>query len=76
LQINVYRYNQALTLADGVAGQRLTIIHEVDGGSAVLHRPQKQDCSTLHLQRGDSATLVFLDTKGWMIESLHGATSA
>jgi len=69
--------NEALTLADGVAGQRLTIIHEVDGGSAVLTPTTATGFATITFTNvGDSATLVFLDTKGWMIESLHGATSA
>jgi hypothetical protein len=67
----------ALTLADGVAGQRLTIIHEVAGGSAVLTPTTKTGFTTITFTNaGDSATLVFLDTRGWMIESLHGATSA
>ncbi len=66
---------QNLTLANGVAGQRLTIINEAAGGSAVLEPTAKTGFSTITFANaGDSATLVFLDTKGWMIESLHGAT--
>lgn len=67
----------ALTLDDGVAGQRLTIIHEVDGGSAVLTPTTKTGFATITFTAaGDSATLVFLATRGWMVESLNGAVAA
>ncbi len=68
---------EALTLADGTAGQRKTIIHEVDGGSGVLTPTTATGFTTITFTNvGDSATLVFLATRGWMIESLNGAVAA
>jgi len=68
---------QALTLANGTAGQRKTIIHEVDGGSAVLTPTTKTGFTTITFTNvGDSATLVYLTTRGWMIQALNGAVAA
>lgn len=68
---------QALTLADGTPGQRKTIIHEVDGGSGVLTPTTKTGFTTITFTAvGESAVLVFLATRGWMIESLRGAVAA
>ena len=59
----------ALTLADGVAGQEKTIIHGVDGGSAVLTPTTKTGFSTITFTAaGESATLVFLATRGWCLK--------
>ena len=66
-----------LTLADGTPGHVMIIIHEVDGGSAVLTPATKTGFSTITFTAvGDSATLVFLATRGWMITSLNGAVAA
>ena len=67
----------ALTLADGVAGQEMEIIHEVDGGSAVLTPTTKTGFSTITFTNvGDSCRLRFLATRGWMLVSLNGAVAA
>lgn len=68
---------QALTLANGTDGQIKTIIHEVDGGSAVLTPTTKTGFSTITFTNvGDSATIQYLTTRGWMILALNGATAA
>lgn len=68
---------QALTLADGVAGQFKNIIHAVDGGSAVLTPTTKTGFSTITFTAaGDSAVLQYMATQGWMIVSLNGAVAA
>ena len=68
---------QALTLADGVAGQEKTIIHGVDGGSAVLTPTTKTGWSTCTFTAaGESLTLVFLATRGWCVKSSYLAVVA
>lgn len=68
---------QALSLADGVAGQIKRIIHVVDGGSGVLTPTTKTGYSTITFTNaGDSASLEFVATQGWLILSLNGATAA
>ena len=68
---------QALTLADGTAGQRKVIIHGVDGGSGVLTPTTKTGFTTITFTAvGDSCVLRYLTTRGWMIESLNGAVAA
>ena len=68
---------QALTLADGVAGQEKTIIHGVDGGSAILTPTTKTGFSTVTFTTaGESVTLVFLTTRGWIVKSSYLATIA
>lgn len=69
--------SQALTMADGVNGQLKSIVHEVDGGSAILTPTTKTGFSTITFTAvGDSATLVFVTTRGWMILAVNGATVA
>ena len=68
---------QALTLADGVEGQIKRIVHVVDGGSGVLTPTTKTGFTTITFTNvGDSATLQFFTTRGWMIVSLNGAVAA
>jgi hypothetical protein len=68
---------QALTLANGADGQIKTIIHDVDGGSAVLTPATKTGYSTITFTNaGESATLQFVATRGWIILSLYGAVAA
>lgn len=68
---------QALTLANGVAGQTKVIIHEVDGGSAVLTPTTKTGFTTITFTNaGDSCVLRYLTTRGWMIQALNGAVAA
>lgn len=68
---------QALTLADGTNGQWKTIIHAVDGGSAVLTPTTKTGFSTVTFTNlGEAVTLYFFTTQGWMIGSTYNATVA
>ena len=63
---------QALTLADGVAGQEKTIIHGVDGGSFVLTPTTKTGWSTFtSTAAGESITLVYLTTRGWVVKGSY-----
>ena len=58
----------ALTLADGVDGQRITIVHDVDGGSFVLTPATKTGWTTFtSTVVGETITLVFVTTRGWMV---------
>tara|TARA_R110000868_G_scaffold263443_1_gene522071 strand:+ start:85 stop:942 length:858 start_codon:yes stop_codon:yes gene_type:complete len=68
---------QALTLANGVDGQRLTIVHDVDGGSGVLTPTTKTGFSTVTFtSAGDTVTLVYVTTRGWMVTGSYLATIA
>lgn len=68
--------SQALTLADGTAGQIKIIVHTVDGGSAVLTPTTKIGFSTITFTAvGDSAALIYTAT-GWAIFGTRGATVA
>jgi hypothetical protein len=67
---------QALTLANGTAGQFKTIVHTVDGGSAVLTPTTKVGFTTITFTDvGESATLVYT-AAGWAIVALNGAVAA
>jgi hypothetical protein len=67
---------QALTLANGAAGQFKTIVHTVDGGSAVLTPTTKVGFTTITFTNvGESATLVYT-AAGWAIVALNGAVAA
>ena len=67
---------QALTLANGVVGQFKTIVHTVDGGSAVLTPTTKIGFTTITFTNvGESATLVYT-AAGWAIVALNGAVAA
>lgn len=67
---------QALTLANGAAGQIKVITHTVDGGSAVLTPTTKIGFSTITFTGvGESATLVYT-AAGWAIVALNGAVAA
>jgi hypothetical protein len=69
--------SQALTLANGTNGQIKTIIHVVDGGSGVLTPSTKTGFSTITFTAaGDSATLQYLTTRGWIILGTRGVTVA
>lgn len=68
---------EALTLADGVPGQVLTITLAVDGGgSGTLTPATKTGFSTIvFADAGDTATLEFVDaTTGWVLRSVYGLT--
>ena len=68
--------SQALTLADGAAGQLKVITHTVDGGSAILTPTTKIGFSTITFTAvGDTATLVYT-AAGWAIIGSRGVTIA
>ena len=67
---------QALTLADGSAGQIKMIVHAVDGGSAVLTPTTKIGFSTITFTAvGDSVTLAYT-AAGWAVVGSKGVTIA
>lgn len=68
--------SQALTLADGTAGQMKIITHTVDGGSAILTPTTKIGYSTITFTAvGDSVTLVYT-AAGWAVVGSKGVTIA
>jgi hypothetical protein len=69
---------EALTLANGTAGQIKTIIHIVDGGSGVLTPTTFTGGSTITFTNaGDTATLYYVnDTYGWTVIGQNGVTIA
>lgn len=67
--------SQALTLADGTNGQIKTIVHTVDGGSGVLTPTTKTGwASATFTNAGDTLTLQFHTTVGWLVMSSYGTT--
>jgi hypothetical protein len=70
---------QALTLADGADGQRLTIVHDVKGtlGTGVLTPTTKTGFTTVTFTNaGDTVSLVYVTTRGWMVTGSYLATIA
>lgn len=68
---------QAVTLANGTNGQEITILHDVDGGSAVLTPATKTGFSTVTFTNvGETVTLKYLTTRGWFITGSYGVTIA
>lgn len=67
--------SQALTLADGTHGQIKTIVHAVDGGSGILTPATKTGYTTVTFTAaGDTVTLMFLTTRGWVVIASRGVT--
>ena len=67
---------QALTLANGTAGEVKIITHVVDGGSAVLTPTTALGFTTITFTNvGESAVLVYT-AAGWAIVALNGAVAA
>ena len=67
----------ALTLANGTNGQLLTIIMIADGGDGTLTPTTKTGFTTLTFgDVGDSVTLQYLTTQGWMIVANNGVVAA
>lgn len=69
---------EALTLADGVAGQVITIVLGTDGGGdGTLTPATKTGFATIvFADAGDTATLEFVDaTVGWIIVGLAGVAA-
>lgn len=68
---------EVVTLADGTEGQIKTIIHVVDGGSVVVTPATRLGYASITLDAvGDSVTLMFVTTLGWVILASHSATVA
>lgn len=68
---------QALTLANGTHGQVKTIVHDVDGGSAILTPTTKTGFTTVTFNNaGDTVTLQYFTTRGWMVIGSFGAVIA
>jgi hypothetical protein len=64
----------ALTLADGVEGQRKIIKMKTDGGDGTLTPANLADGSTITFDAvGETAELIFADSE-WQIVALIGAT--
>ena len=67
----------ALTLANGTAGQLLSIVMVADGGDGTLTPTTKTGFSTLTFgDVGDAVTLQYFTTLGWMIVSNNGVAVA
>lgn len=67
----------ALTLADGVNGQVKKIVMVVDGGDGTLTPTTKTGFSTAVFNDiGDTLTLQFFTTVGWVIMANNGCTIA
>ena len=67
----------ALTLANGTNGQVLRITMITDGGDGTLTPTTKTGYSTVTFNdAGDSVTLQYYTTQGWMITSNYGCTVA
>lgn len=67
----------ALTLADGAAGQLKRIVMVTDGGDGTLTPATKTGFSTITFNdAGDSVLLQFHTTVGWTIVANNGCTVA
>lgn len=68
---------EAITIADGADGQIKRIVHDVDGGSMVLTPTTKTGWSTATFTNaGDTLTLIFVTTRGWMVVGNYGTVVA
>jgi hypothetical protein len=68
---------EAITLADGADGQIKRMVHDVDGGTMVLTPTTKTGFSTVTFTNaGDTVTLQFVTTRGWMVMGSYGVTVA
>jgi hypothetical protein len=67
----------ALTLANGTNGQILSIVMVADGGDGTLTPTTKTGFTTITFgDVGDSVTLQYFTTLGWMILANNGCTVA
>lgn len=65
----------ALTLADGTAGQMKVVVMAVDGGDGTLTPTTKTGYTSITFNdAGDAVVLQFFTTLGWMIVANYGAT--
>jgi len=68
--------SQALTLANGTAGQIKIITHTVDGGSAVLTPTTKIGFSTVTFTAVGDTVMMIYTAAGWAIIGSRGVTIA
>ena len=68
---------EALTLANGVPGQRLTVYMSADAGDGTLTPATSSGFSTIvFADVGDNATVEYVDdTVGWVIVGTAGITA-
>jgi hypothetical protein len=68
--------SQALTLANGAAGQFKTIVHTVDGGSAVLTPTTAIGFTTITFTNVGDTVQLFYSATGWAVIGSKGVTIA
>ena len=68
--------SQALTLANGAAGQFKTIVHTVDGGSAVLTPTTAIGFTTITFTNVGDTVQLFYSSTGWAVIGSKGVTLA
>lgn len=69
--------DDAITLANGIDGQTKTVLHDVDGGSFVLTPTTKAGWSTFtSTAAGESITMRYVTTRGWIVIGSFGGTIA
>ena len=76
VQISTGAGAAALTLANGTAGQMLTLVMTVDGGGDATLTPTTKTgfSTTVFGDVGDAVVLQYFTTLGWMVVSNNGAT--
>jgi hypothetical protein len=67
---------QALTLANGTVGQFKTIVHIVDGGSAVLTPTTAIGFTTVTFTNVGDSVQLYYSTTGWAVIGSKGVTIA
>lgn len=68
--------SQALTLANGTAGQFKTIVHTVDGGSAILTPTTAIGFTTITFTAVGDSVQLYYSTTGWAVIGSKGVTIA
>jgi hypothetical protein len=68
--------SQALTLANGTVGQFKTIVHAVDGGSAVLTPTTAIGFTTITFTNVGDTVQLFYSSTGWAVIGSKGVTIA
>ena len=65
-------------LADGVAGQTVTLVMDVDGGGVSVITPDTLSGATsvTLTDVGDSVSMVFTTTRGWVITGMASGSAA
>jgi len=68
--------SQALTLANGTVGQFKTVVHTVDGGSAILTPTTKIGFTTITFTNVGDSVALYYSTTGWAVVGSKGVTIA